>query len=142
MKLCLNVKSPVRDSTYQNIGLKKNIDAFSEEYESDEIYSDDILNYINADKLENYIQHLASKLKRGGKLRLGGQDYIEISKMAIRQDFNVMEFNRLLFGSSSERPIESAITLQFIVDIITKLGMRVLMKRINGYEFFIEAERL
>ena len=142
LKLCLNVKVPTADDSYQNIGLKKNIDFYSEPYECDEIYSIDVLNYINADKLENYIEHLVSKLKRGGLLRLGGNDYIEISKMAIKQDFNVLEFNRIIFGSSLVRPVESAITLTFITTILARLNVRVLMKRINGYEFFIEAERL
>jgi len=142
LKLCLNVKVPTADDSYQNIGLKKNIDFYSEPYECDEIYSTDMLNYINADKLENYIEHLVSKLKRGGLLRLGGNDYIEISKMAIKQDFNVLEFNRIVFGDSLVRPIGSAITLTFITAILARLNVRVLMKRINGYEFFIEAERL
>jgi len=142
MKLCLNVKNSTSNDSYERIGLRRNIDFYSEQYECDEIYSEDILNYINVDKIENFIAHLVSKLKRGGLLRLGGNDYIEICKMAIRQDFNVVEFNKIIFGSYSERPMESAITLNIVVNVITKLNMKVLTKKINGYEFFIEAERL
>ena len=55
MKLCLNVKSNTSNNSYEKVGLCRNIDFYSEPYECDEIYSEDILNYINIDKIENFI---------------------------------------------------------------------------------------
>lgn len=142
MKIYIGVDIEIDDKSYVNLGFRKNIDAFCMDYECDEIRSDNILNYIHIDDMERFIVHLVKKLGRNGKLSLCGNDYIELCKSAIRHDVSISEFNNLVFGKSKYRPIISAVSLPFIVDILQKNGMKIMTKRLNDNEFFIEAVKI
>lgn len=139
MKICIGVNE-TRDG-YENVGFVKNLDAFAENGECEEVLAINILEYISCSNLEKFVLHLASKVAYGGKIVINGLDYMEISKMAVRQDFNVAEFNRLLFGTGSQ-PKESCITMNAITGILQSNGFKILKKRLNGYDFSIEATRV
>lgn len=139
MKICIGVNEN-RDG-YQNVGFVKSLDAFAENGECEEVLASNILEYIPCTNVEQFILHLASKVAYGGKITISGIDYIEICKMAIRQDFNVAEFNKLLFGTGSQ-PRESAININIVVGVLQSHGFKILKKRLNGYEFVVEATRV
>jgi hypothetical protein len=141
MKLCLNVNDEVLTG-YNNLGFLRNVDAYAEDGECDEILSTDILSYIHYSKVEDFIRHLAKKVKRGGKIILGGNDCVEISKMFFRGDFNIAEYNRITFGDANSRQKENAITIPVVVDVLQSMNFKIMKKRIDNYQFVVEAVRL
>ena len=127
--------------TKEEIAFVKSLDAFAENGECEEILASNILEYIPFPNIEQFILHLASKVAHGGKITVCGIDYVEVCKMAIRQDFNVAEFNRLIFGSGSQ-PRESAINLNVVATLLLSNGFKIQKKRLNGYNFVVEATRV
>lgn len=139
MKICIGVNES--RNGYENVGFVKNLDAFAENGECEEILASNILEYIPCPNVEQFILHLASKVAHGGKIVICGVDYIELCKMAIRQDFNVAEFNKLMFGNGSQ-PRESAINLNIVSNLLLSNGFKIQKKRLNGYNFVVEAIRV
>ena len=140
MKVCINVGGENQDG-YKNVGFVKNLDGIAENGECSEILALDVLSYIHYTNVEQYIQHLCKKVARGGKLILGGLDTIELAKCLLRDDFNVVELNRILFGDGKERPKENTMTLPMVVNVLQASGMKIIKKRINQYAFVVEAHR-
>lgn len=138
MKLYLSCNIPTEDKTYIDVGFKKNVDYISEDHQCDEILCNGILNYFKIDEIPNFILHLLGKLKTGGKIAITGDDYLEICKMSIRHELNISDWNKMVYGANQSRPKESSITLPFLCKILQEKNIKIMMKRLNGYEFHIE----
>lgn len=141
MKLYVNgaVEAP---TGYVATGFVKNVDAFAENGQCDEVVSPDMLNYIHFSTAEDFIVHLAKKVKHGGLLVLGGKDPIEVSKMLVRGDFNFIEYNRIMYGDANARPLANTMTINAVVNTLTLNGFKIMKKRLDGYTFTVEAKRL
>lgn len=141
MKLYVNATVPPQPG-YISTGFVKNVDSFAENGQCDEVVSPDMLNFIHFSLAEDFILHLAKKVKHGGTISLSGRDPVEISKMLTRGEFNFIEFNRVIYGDANSRPIENTMTINSIVNILKSQGFKILKKRLDGYVFTVEAQRL
>lgn len=141
MKLCVNavVESP---TGFKATGFARNVDAFADDGECDVVLSNDMLNYVHFSDAERFITHLAKKVRHEGTIVLGAKCPIEICKMLLRGDFNFTEFNRIIYGDTDGQPLEGTITINAVVNILQQNGFKIMKKRLEGYDFTVEAVRL
>lgn len=129
----------VSDAELKDIGKPIILD-FIEDSSCDEIITDDICHIITYDKFEYYVKKLITKLHKGGKLKVSGRDIIELAKCVMRQDFNIIEANRLVYGEP-DNLILCQLTLNDVTSLLQSLGLKIKKKRLTGYNFFVEATR-
>lgn len=110
--------------------------------EAEEILAEGICDYIPRVQLPAVLAHYASKLKHGGKLVIGGTEIKELAKAVVLGDDFEM-FNKMLFGSFDDvwRIKSGATSIIEIVDALKQLGLKIIGKKLNGYNFLVEAVR-
>lgn len=141
MKITLGLN--ISYNGYENLGFVKTLDPFAGNSECTEILAPDILNYIESDKVEEFIIHLTSKLRHGGKIILGGNDIISLAQFILSQphNMNILSLNKLVYGDSLERPIACQLHVNFVSDVLQKCGLKIDKMSLDGYKFIVEATR-
>ncbi len=140
MKLKLFIGNNAPDSSYQQIGYKKNIDSHAAPNEADEICAPEMLDFLKKEAHENYILHLISKLRHGGKLVIGGTDIISIALGVFNKTIRINEANILIYGSDSEPTKVGLTSLEEVRSLILQTDLKI-TKQIPGTSFLIEAIR-
>lgn len=107
--------------------------------ECKEILADKIMDYVAAQDVLVNLKHWISLLGRGGKIILGGTDLISVSKGVYTQRLNLVDANKLIFGERVRKNGQNS--LCDLVDILTELGLRITKKKIEDYQFVVEAVR-
>lgn len=103
----------------------------------EEIVARNILDTVPFSSLQATLSLYMSKIKRKGKLTLGGRDIDAIVKSYKNQLLSVQDFNNLIFGQDN-------LSISSIVDISNILesnGFKILSKKRDNYCWSITAER-
>jgi hypothetical protein len=111
--------------------------------EADELILDHVLEYCPAENIYNYLTLAAKKLAKGGTLTIMGTDLVILSEAFIRGEVNIVDFNKVLFGTK-QHPWDfklSAICLSDVNDILKSFGLKLLERKLSGHEFTIKVER-
>lgn len=140
MKISLGIESESLNG-YKYAGVSKNLNSFCQDAECTEIYSTDVINYIPYSDIELYISHLVSKMRKGCKIVLGGTDAMEVCKMCLRQDFNILEYNKIVYGEDKKRPTCCHMTLNVLSKLLQSNGLKIMKKRLDGLQMIVEAIR-
>ena len=153
MKVSITVGSPFRKNGYLNIdpitkpdGLDvdiRNLDDVVDDAECSEFIAEDVLDYLESSEADKVLNHWIGKLRRGGKIVVGGTDVYEASKMFYQQKIDLEEFNKLVHGAFSQ-PWDVRlhnVTLEYMQSKLENAGLKVTKKRLDGYRIVIEGER-
>ena len=74
-------------------------------------------------------------LAHGGKLKITGTDFNEVSRRFSQREFNIPTLNDILSGHQSFTTIDSR------CDELINLGLVISVKKIEGLQYYIEAVR-
>ena len=112
--------------------------------EATEILAHDIINFTEYSKIDSVILNWVSKLRHGGVIVIGGKDLWHVSKCYSQRLINTEEFNKAVFGNQEHKKDyrQSHVTMTEVVSKLESLGLKVLKKRVNGYEMVVEAVRV
>jgi hypothetical protein len=126
------------------IGDIKNLDPFVNDAEATEIIATDVIDYLPLNDMNTIIDHWVSKLRRGGKIVIGGIDLFQVCKAFTQYDINVETANKLLHGLQDQPHLLKRLTLtltglrNYLRD---KHGLKILKTRYAGYSMIVEAQR-
>ena len=103
--------------------------------ECEVILASDILDEMTVDSAPGFIQLLESKMRKGGKICIGGSDINLICRAVITGELDVAEANKTIFNGRSCLSLESVQTL------LTSLNLNIKTTSFQGYRYEIEAIR-
>lgn len=108
-----------------------------------EILALDVVDYISAKHIFKVLENWVSKLRHGGKITIGGTDYIELMRAIEMGEINTAEINIIMYGNqeSTWQFKIGMYTLPDIVDSLRQLGLKIIKQRLSQFRFEIEAER-
>ena len=145
MKLFLSVdKPPINGYTSIDLATQtidfNNMDTVCEASECFQMILDEVLNFIDLQKIPGVLQKLISRIRKGGKLILTGFDINEITKSYINGILSIADFNLLLFSTGQIKKI-STFSHNDIQNIIVSNGLKINSVDIIGGKFTIIAQR-
>ena len=121
----------------------RNLDELVADAECVELIAENVLNYLEAGEADQALRHWVKKLRRGGKIIIGGIDAHQVSKMFYYKEINIEEFNLLAHGQFSG-PWDVLMSHTTIEDLQQKLesyDIKITKKRTDGFNLIIEGER-
>ena len=133
MKIAFSNTNDHEDSLWVNSPNSLNI--IADDGEATEIMVDDILHSFSLKEVENILQLIASKIKKGGKLILYLTDIELLSHMLTTGSITFNDFNDCFFHSGQS--IKSFISSDFIFDILNRLGFKINQKQIKNFTLII-----
>lgn len=138
MKIFMGKLPP--DDSYKVVGFRHHLDDVCENNECEEINASNMLDFVAYAKHKEFILHLISKLRHGGKLIIGGTDLISLSLNTFNKNLSTEKVNELLFGST-DQPVKIGITcLEHVRNIVLSTELRI-TKQICELNFILEAVR-
>jgi len=126
------------------IGEVFDLDEWVDDAEATEIIASDVIDYLPANLVMDVIEHWVSKLRRGGTLIIGGTDLYEVCKGFTTYAMDVREANAYLHGHAADNPQfvkKITLTALGLSNFLAQKGLRIIKKRVTGYQFVVEAER-
>lgn len=140
MKINLSVR-PSNISGYTNICASSggNISCLDDKVcdaEAEEILATDVINFIPVEEVERIIDAWLIKLRHGGKIVIGGIDAYEVCRSVAQASSSIADFNNIVHSGRV-----SQISISHLIDILSKRGLRILKKRISGFNMVVEAQR-
>lgn len=119
------------------------LDRYVDNNECQEIICDEIINYIPITELYKYIVKLETKIAHYGKLIINSVDSKEITKLYFNDVIDTLTYNNIVYGTRTNtwEFKQSVICLDEITSIFNSLNLKILSKKINGYNFIIVGER-
>lgn len=136
MKVTLGTKE--KFNGYVDWGLNQAFFTEVDDGECEEIRAVDICDYIHITQIEQFLLNLFKKTRKGGKLVIGGTDYLAV--FLDNSGLTTGQVNNIFFNINS-KPKAGLYTLDDIVDILDKLGMKITKKILKDYEYTVEAIR-
>ena len=125
------------------LGDVSNIDEHVENSEAREILAHDVINFLPYEQIDSVISDWVKKLRHGGKIVILGKDLWHLCKAYSQKLVSTEQFNSALFGEQSHSGDYrlSHITMPELAMKLEALGLKVVKKRVNGYEMVVEAIR-
>lgn len=120
-----------------------NLDNVLADNECNEIFAEDMIDYLPLNKMMPVVTHWVKKLRHNGKIILGGTDVYELSKRVVRGEINTIQANELLFGNqdSTWSVKRGQINMKDLVDLLQELGLKVTKKVLVDMTMVVEAVR-
>lgn len=103
--------------------------------EATEILAPHIINAIPFQDLGTLFEIFLSKLRKGGIIKIGGYDAIELGRGMLFETVSTVERNSLI-GMS-----RCFMTLEEVVEVMEHVGFKIKKKKLDGLYYLIEAER-
>lgn len=123
-----------------------NLDNLADDGEVEEILAYDVIDYLEAGKVEGAIDHWVRKLRVGGKIVVSGTDIIEVAKGVASYKLTVADANKLLYNADRDNPKtykKVAFTCLALKEYLGKKhGLKINTARINGYQMVVSAEKV
>jgi hypothetical protein len=120
------------------------LDEFVEDSEATEILAINIIDYLPYSIVCSTISAWVKKLRRGGKIIIGGVEIQELCKIFSQKGMSIDEFLISAHGHQSN-PWEfkaSHMTIKDLESVLNQHGLKILKKRINGFKMSVEAQRI
>ena len=119
----------------------ESIDAICETAQATEILAPNVLDYIHGSELLGALQHMASKLRHGRRMIVGGNDLREISRQLFVEEMSLADANVILYGKEFSQSRHGVFSLFEVCKLLQETGLVLDKKRINGTYFVVEAYR-
>lgn len=99
----------------------------------DAIYFNNILDFVDNEKKQEYIFLCANKLAHGGVLEISGVDLIEVSRSI---------YNRMMECKEAYKFLTPFVLSIFdVLNYLEISGFQILIKRVNDHRYYIKAMR-
>ena len=121
----------------------RNLDDIIINSECIEIVAEDVLDYLVRVEAISTLRHWVTKLRKGGKIIIGGTDAFEVSKQFCQKIIGVDDFNAIIHGEFSQ-PWDTKLSHMSLEDLQQQLesyGIKIIKRRVNGFKFVVEGER-
>lgn len=105
--------------------------------ELDCLWLDDVLNSVPIEKVDETFRELVRLVKRGGSVIVNGTDIYEVSKALANYNINIQDANNLLYSGLKA----NCFSINFVIDTLKNYGLTIKTKRVNGYQYSVEAIR-
>lgn len=141
MKLHICINQPPL-AGYVNIDAAKtqvdlgNMDMIAEPAECTEVIVNDVLKFMPYEKIPEVIQHLASKLRHGGKITFIFTDVNSIIREYNRGSVNEKTLNQLLYGGG-----RSCFSYDYIKRILKAVRLEIKEIQVSVEQVIMVAER-
>jgi hypothetical protein len=111
--------------------------------ECQELIVDNVIEYVPSEQTLAFAKLVMAKLAHGGTATIIGQDLYMVTEAFIRGEIDIISFNKLIYGQKNHawNFKLSGITLGDVNDICKSLGLNVLERRLDGYNFIIKVQR-
>ena len=122
----------------------KNLDKLVDMAEVEQLVALDVIDYLPVVDIEKTLKNWVSKLAHEGKIVLGGVDLYEVSKAMVQYRMDVSEANLLLHGEQTKPYLIKRISFTSLglSDFLSEVyGLKILKRRINKFNFIVEAQR-
>lgn len=136
--------SPFGDNDQVKLGTYRDLDGFVENNECLEILADTILDYVPFNELSDLFKSLLQKLRKNGKIIIGGTDLSEVCRAYHLGIIDTNDTNKLLHGEQTGAWAfkHAQLTLIDCVQGLQQLGLKINKKRLDGFHFVVEAQRI
>jgi hypothetical protein len=112
--------------------------------EAAEVLALGVLEFFPAEAADKVLRHWVSKLAHGGTITLSCWDARELCRGYLAGTLSHDQFNGALHGAPSEQPPKTrlcCLTAQGLSAALEGLGLRVLTRRLSGYQAILTARR-
>lgn len=122
---------------YTNSLENLNLDGIVDNNECTEIVAGELINYIPVEKVFGILNHVCMKLRHGGKITVGGIDARLLALGIFNGGLDPAEFNKTIFAEGHK----SILPMNDIALLLSKIGLVVTSRELNGVSYLITAER-
>lgn len=112
-----------------------------ENAECDDIYCDNVLEYLFSEGVLDFVTHLCGKLRKGGSITFIGVDLFIAAQEYVNGQIDTVTFNDLIHGDSKMMKA-GQITMGELVDILESNGLTITQKRFEKFNYIVGARRL
>ena len=120
-------------------GIAEHLDSLVEDAEAQEIICTKALQLLpNSEAIET-LDYLVSKLRIKGKIIISEVDTYELARLYVFSQIDLQVFNQVIHGI--EKTVKTSLTMAGICDYLESKGLKIMKKRINGYDISVEAIR-
>ncbi len=110
--------------------------------ECTEILCPSIIDYIPTISLVDTIKNYVSKLRKNGKIIIGGCCLYVVTRMISKRELSPIESNLALYGTEAAHQKKAGLAgANDIAGILEETGLKVMKKSLNGYRYIVEAIR-
>lgn len=118
------------------------LDWLTEDRTVDEIVAANVVQYLKTSQVQEAIANWANKLASGGLLKILVPDCYTVAKAFYQGQLNLPDFLNVIFGTQENNDCcFSAIDTQTLCDILTEAGLSIVVKRYDGVEIYVEAQK-
>lgn len=114
-----------------------NLDGIVDNNECTEIIAGELINFIPVEKVFTVLTHVCMKLRHGGRITIGGIDCRMIALGVFNGGLDPKEFNNILYAEGHK----SALPMNDMAALLSKIGLVVTSREMNGVSYLISAER-
>ena len=125
------------DYTNHCIGQLQTFEVTCDDNELEEILALNCIEFAPRNMFEGILQHWVTKMAHKAKLTLSFMDLYTVSRLCFLQVLNVNQVNEALHGNGKQ----SSFTVPQLCQILERLGLKILSKKLDGISATIEAER-
>ena len=123
----------------------KNLDELVDDAEATEILAlNSLIEFVPRPEINNVVDHWISKLRHGGKLVCAFIDTYEVCREFVNFNIGMGEVNEVFHGSQDRKELVkhcSFTTHGFAEYLSVKHDMKIIKRRLNGFDAIVEAER-
>ncbi len=110
--------------------------------ECTEIFAPTILDYIPISCLVETLRNYVKKMRKGGKIMLGGVNLHLVCLMVARREINPIQANQIIFGNNIAHECKSGLSSpNDIAGILQELGLKIMSTSITGINYLVEGIR-
>lgn len=114
-----------------------NLDGIVDNNECTEIIAGELINFVPVEKVFTVLTHVCMKLRHGGRITIGGIDCRMIALGVFNGGLDPKEFNNILYAEGHK----SALPMNDMAALLSKIGLVVTSREMNGVSYLISAER-
>ena len=114
-----------------------NLDGIVDNNECTEIIAGELINFIPVEKVFTVLTHVCMKLRHGGRIIVGGVDARMLALGMFNGGVDPKEFNNILYAEGHK----SVLPMNDMAALLSKIGLIVTSREMNGVSYLISAER-
>jgi len=137
----LNI-DPVREGSI-NASVLTDLTPWVAKAECRNILAANVLDFVPATKMVAFLEHLTSKLRRGGEIIVGGTDLYSVCLGLFNDKLTIPDANLMIYGNQQHAwgTKHGAASITDIENILSSFGITITKKVYEEYSFYIQGTR-